>query len=261
MIRTKININLNEYPNFLLPYLKDAEIYDSSCSKQAKVIFIDKDQGYYLKSAEKGSLKREAIMDRYFYQKGFGAAVCAYLSADRDWLLTERAEGEDCCDPLYMAEPEQLCVLYAKTLRMLHETDGSDCPIQDRTAEYLQTVERNYKAGIFDTDYLPKEAQFADAESAYRFAMEHAHLLKRDTLIHGDYCLPNVLLHNWKFSKFIDLGNGGIADRHIDLFWGIWTLNFNFKTDKFRDLFLDAYGRDKIDESLFRVIGAMECFG
>ena len=261
MKRTKITINTSEYPTALLPYLKDAQIYDSSCSRAAKVLFIDKGCGYYLKSAEKGALEREALMDRYFCKKGLGTKVCAYLSDDQDWLLTERVLGEDCCDPAYMAEPERLCDLYGTILRTLHETDGSDCPIQNRTEEYLQTVQRNYEAGLFDADYLPKDVRFPDADSAYRFAMEHASLLKTDTLIHGDYCLPNVMLNQWNFSSFIDLGNGGLADRHIDLFWGVWTLNYNFKTDRYRDRFLDAYGRDKVDETLLRAVGAMECFG
>jgi kanamycin kinase len=85
--------------------------------------------------------------------------------------------------------------------------------------------------------------------------------LKADTLIHGDYCLPNVLLDGWRFSGFIDLGNSGVADRHIDLFWGAWTLGFNLHTDAYRGRFFDAYGRDKVDEDLIRVVAAAEVFG
>ena len=85
--------------------------------------------------------------------------------------------------------------------------------------------------------------------------------LKNDTLLHGDYCLPNILLDNWRFSGFIDLDSGGIGDRHVDLFWGIWTLFFNLKTNAYRDRFLDAYGRDRVDEEILRLIAAIEVFG
>ena len=85
--------------------------------------------------------------------------------------------------------------------------------------------------------------------------------LKNDTLIHGDYCLPNVMLDNWKFSGFIDLGNGGVGDRNIDIFWGVWTLFFNLHTEKYTDRFLDAYGRDKVNTELLRVVAAAEVFG
>jgi kanamycin kinase len=79
--------------------------------------------------------------------------------------------------------------------------------------------------------------------------------------LHGDYCLPNVLLDDWRFGAFIDVGNGGVGDRHIDLFWGVWTLAFNLTTDRYRDRFLDAYGRDRADEQLLPIIAAAEVFG
>ena len=85
--------------------------------------------------------------------------------------------------------------------------------------------------------------------------------LKTDTLLHGDYCLPNIMLDNWRFRGFIDLDCGGIGDRHVDLFWGIWSLGFNLKTDAYRDRFLDAYGRDAVEEEMLRLIAAIEVFG
>ena len=69
------------------------------------------------------------------------------------------------------------------------------------------------------------------------------------------------MLDNWRFSGFIDVGNGGIGDRHVDLFWGAWTLGFNLGTDMYRDRFFDAYGRDKINEEKMKVIAAAEVFG
>ena len=84
---------------------------------------------------------------------------------------------------------------------------------------------------------------------------------QNDTLIHGDYCLPNLLFDGWRFSGFIDLGSGGVGDRHIDLFWGAWTLFYNLKTDAYRDRFFDAYGRDRIDFDRLKAVAAAETFG
>ena len=80
-------------------------------------------------------------------------------------------------------------------------------------------------------------------------------------LLHSDYCLPNILLDRWRFSGFVDLDTGGVGDRHVDLFWAIWSLNYNLKTGKYRERFLDAYGREDVQEELFRVIAAVEVFG
>jgi kanamycin kinase len=66
MILRPVTLELSEYPAELRSFLSGAKLYDSSCSEQAKTVFIDKDGGYFLKSAPKGALKREEVMTRYF---------------------------------------------------------------------------------------------------------------------------------------------------------------------------------------------------
>lgn len=261
MKRTKIIPDISQYPKEFHRFLKDAELFDSSCSPEARVIFIDKDGGYFLKSSAKGSLEKEAVLTEYFNKKGLSSAVLEYVSGERDWLLTERVKGEDCTHGQYLAHPERLCDLWASILRELHETDGEGCPVSDRCADYLATVEKNYRARKYELEIGGGALGFASAEEAYREVEKNGRFLKSDTLIHGDYCLPNVMLDNWQFSGCIDLGNGGIGDRHIDLFWGAWTLGYNLKTDKYRDRFFDAYGRDAVDFDRLRTVAAAEVFG
>ena len=122
-------------------------------------------------------------------------------------------------------------------------------------------AERNYRAGAFHPSYAYKGDVFKTPQEAFAVIEKGKHLLGSDTLIHGDYCLPNIMLDDWKFSGFIDLGNGGRGDRHIDIFWGAWTLEFNLKTDEYRQRFFDAYGRDLIDVEALRVVGAAETLG
>ena len=98
-------------------------------------------------------------------------------------------------------------------------------------------------------------------EEAWAVAESNGSFLKNEVLLHGDYCLPNVMLDNWRFSGFIDLGNGGVGDRHFDLLWGSWTLKFNLGTDAYCGRFLDAYGRDKVEPELLRTVAALEIFG
>ncbi|MBQ7335375.1 MAG: aminoglycoside 3'-phosphotransferase [Clostridia bacterium] len=261
MKRTPICPDWNTVPSEFHPFLKDATLYDSSCSADARVIFIDRDGGYFLKSAPRGTLKTEAELTRYFHSKGLGAEVLESVSDERDWMLSARVPGEDCTDQAYLDQPERLCDLLATRLRALHEMDASDCPVPNRTETYLATVDHNYRNGIYDASLFPDNWGYASAEEAWRVVCENRAYLKTDVLLHGDYCLPNVILDDWRFSGFIDLGNGGIGDRHIDLFWGMWTLNFNLKTDRYRERFLDAYGRDSVEPDMLRVIAAMEVFG
>ena len=63
------------------------------------------------------------------------------------------------------------------------------------------------------------------------------------------------------FSSFIDLGAGGVGDRHVDLFWGAWTLNFNLKTDSYKDVFFSSYGKERIEKEALEAVSAAEIFG
>ena len=75
-----------EMPQDVRHFALGADIYDSSCSPEARVYFIDKGNGYYLKRSDSGKLRKEAKMTEYFYSKGIGAEVLSYISNDCDWL-------------------------------------------------------------------------------------------------------------------------------------------------------------------------------
>lgn len=257
MIRTKTTIDFSEIPDVFHPLLIGADVYDSSCSKQARVIYIDCDGGYFLKRAPRASLEKEALLGRYFHKKGLTSSILEYLSFDEDWLLTEKIDGEDATHAMYLSDPKRLAQLSGELLRSLHELDFADCPVQNRMDEYFATVDENYKRKEYDLSY----SDIKSADEAYRIAKAGQDYLVNDTLLHGDYCLPNFLLKDWKFSGFIDLGHGGVGDRHVDIFWGAWTLRFNLGTDDYRDRFFDAYGRDRINKDALLTISAAEVFG
>lgn len=262
MKRTLIPQKSSDFPEELAGFIRDSAVYDSSCSPEAKVLFIDKDGGYFLKTAEAGSLRTEARMTEYLHSLGLSAEVLHYGTAGgHDWLLTARIAGEDCTDPQYTSDPKRLCDTAAGLLRALHETDGRDCPVQDRNLSYAKAVRKGFSELHYEPDLFRGLWEFPSFEEAKRAAEEGMRLLKRDVLLHGDYCLPNIILDDWRFSGFIDVGNGGIGDRHIDILWGIWTLNYNLGTTKYTGRFMDAYGRDRIEEEMLRMTAAMEIIG
>lgn len=249
-------------PDDILRFIGSSNVFDSSSSPEARVYFIDKDNGYYLKLNKQNELQKEALMTSYFHSKGLGAEVIGYHSSSvGDRLLTAAVKGEDCTYGLYLDNPKKLCDTIAERLRLLHETSFADCPRQDRMSEYLSLVDKNYMTGNYDHSAFPDSFGYKSASEAYAVLKDGRDGLKNEVLLHGDYCLPNIMLDNWKFSGFIDLGNGGVGDRHVDVFWGIWTLWFNLKTNDYANRFLDAYGRDKIDISLIKTIAAAEVFG
>lgn len=260
MKRTPIIADRAQIPPLFHPFLEGAAVFDSSCSPVAKVYFIDKGPGFYLKRASSGSLQKEAVMTRYFHKKGLAAEVLAYECLDQDWMLTARVPGEDCTHDAYLNDPVRLCDTTAALLRQLHDTEPSGCPA-NRTADYLATARKNYLAKVYDASLFPDNWGYSTPEAAWRVVEENGKYLQSDTLLHGDYCLPNIMLDNWAFSGFIDLDAGGLGDRHIDLFWGMWSLQYNLKTDRYRNRFLDAYGTEQINKDVFPIIAAFEVFG
>ncbi len=261
MLRRPVILSKADIPSEFHIYLDGAAVFDSSCSNTAQVWFLDKGPGFYLKKAPKYTLQKEAALTAFFSSKHLAPQVLAYESLNEDWMLTVRARGEDCIDPIYTGDPKRLCDTTAQLLRMLHETDTTSCPVANRTRDYLTTAANNFRLGHYDVSLFPDNWGYATAEEAWQELEANGKYLKADTLLHGDYCLPNIILDNWQFSAFIDLDTAGVGDKHVDLFWGMWSLQFNLKTDAYRERFLDVYGREDINPDIFRTVAAAEVFG
>lgn len=258
MKKTKLPYcTLKNIPTEISEFLIDADIYDSSSSPEARVYYIDKGVGYFLKTADKEVLKTEALMTDFFHSKKIAPRLISYVSSEKDWILTEKLSGEDATDAEYLKNPKRLVDKMAEILRELHGMNFVDCPIKDRLADYFLLVEENFKRKKYDLSF----SKYKTPEEAYRVAKSAKEILKNDCLIHGDFCLPNYIFNNWNFQGFIDLGNSGVGDRHIDIFWGIWTLNYNLKTNAYMDRFIDAYGKEKINKDALAAVSACEVFG
>lgn len=261
MKRTLIHPELEKISPTFHPLLVGAAVYDSSCSPEARVLYIEKDGGCFLKSAPKGTLQKEAALTGYFHTRHLAAEVLAYESSECDWLLTARVPGEDCTHAQYLSDPVRLCETTAELLRRLHDMPADNCPVSNRTDDYLAAAAQNRRAGCFDRSYLAPDLHRLSTDKVWQIVENCGALLKTDTLLHGDYCLPNIVLEDWRFSGFIDLDHSGVGDRHIDLYWGLWTLWRNLGTDQYCGRFLDVYGREKVDIELLKLVSAIEAFG
>ena len=94
MKRTELSVNITDFPAPFWHFLQNTRVFDSSCSEQARVYFLQKDGGYFLKVAACGTLEKEAAQARYFHSLGLGAAVLDYRTEKgHDWLLTARVAG------------------------------------------------------------------------------------------------------------------------------------------------------------------------
>lgn len=261
MKKTPITIENEVFPPALQPFLQPP-FFDSSCSSNARVIYGAGGGGFYIKSAPAGALGREAEMTRLFWRLGLGAEVCFILSeAGKDYLVTRPLLGEDGTHPTLLADPKGLCQGVAEALWRLHHA-----PLPAEEALPITALWREEEAlGSFTPAHFPKSlCPFSTREEALGQLRRGRDALSRSTLVHGDACLPNLLFSQGAgglaFSGFIDLGASGLGDRHMDLFWALWSLWYNLGTDAYHDYFLDAYGREEVDPEKLFTVAAMECF-
>ena len=70
MKRTRIDAIPFHLPREVQRITDGACIYDSSCSPEARVYYVEKGDGIYIKRAKTGFLMREAQMAEYFSQTG-----------------------------------------------------------------------------------------------------------------------------------------------------------------------------------------------
>lgn len=202
---------------------RDAAEANGIGRSEAEVLRAD---GCFLKIAARGKLERAAVLQEYFHKKGLSAPLAAFSQdTERDYLLVREVSGKSGIEIL--DRPEWLADRLGETLRMLHGLDASDCLVSDVNEQAVALYAR---------------------ETGHAFCGDLS-VLEKDALVHGDCCLPNVFFSENGFSGFIDLGEGGLGDRHFDLYWAMWSLGYNLKTDAYAGRFLDAYGRDRVDEA------------
>ncbi|MBO5175972.1 MAG: phosphotransferase [Lachnospiraceae bacterium] len=224
MKKTETKINIAEFPKELHYLFEGATIYDSSSHPTMTTLYSN--LGYYIKFAEKGALEKDAELGKLFESMLMGVEVVHYISEGKDYLVTKEAVGEDALAPQYLANPEKLCEALASAMKYLHSRPVEGVPVSACMDIYAKG--------------------------------ENAGKLKQDTFIHGDFCLPNIILDDWKFSTFIDTGLAGVGDKHIDLYWVLWSLNYNLQTDKYTEYFLEQYGKEKVDMELLKLVKQVE---
>ena len=246
-------------PKAVSDWIGDAALTDTSGHSGDKTYFVGRAQPAYLKISPKGKFARASVMQRYWASKGLSGDVLLYVSGDRDYIAVAPVPGKDGLAPEHLADPEKMSRVFGASLRMLHNTPFDDCPVQLLPQLLNEAQTRAFQQWHMD-DLRPFIGE-ASAETAREEIAANAHLLRNDALVHGDYCLPNIMLDHWQCTGFIDIAEGGTGDRHYDIAWGLWTLMFNFKDKRFGEIFLDAYGRDMIDPARLRIcalLAAME---
>jgi aminoglycoside phosphotransferase len=176
-----------------------------------------------------------------------------YASDDglRSYLLTAELPGADATDDRWLADPARLVGLLAAGLRLIHGQPIEGCPFDQGLDAELAQAAANVAARAVDADGFDAERAGRSPASLLAELLATRPPAEDLVLIHGDYCLPNVVIAEWRLSGFIDLGRCGVADRYHDLAQAARSVRRNLG-GRWVEPFFAAYGIAQPDEERLR---------
>lgn len=176
------------------------------------------------------------------------------------WTLMTRISGEMSCADIWREDPERLVHVLAEAMKRLWTVDISDCPVDQSAEAKLRRARKIVDAGQVDME-LVDPGTFGEngfpSPAALLEWLEENRPEPDLVLSHGDYCLPNIFLEDWKLSAFLDLGRSGVGDRWNDIAICWRSLRDNFgghygeAVEGFdADVLFEALGVEKDEEKL-----------
>ena len=158
----------------------------------------------------------------------------------RAFLLMERLPGRMLCDEVYLHDPQQLVRLLAEAYTLLRRADLSDCPFDAGTGALLPAARvrvQRKQCSVSDAEpgtYGP--GGFQNPAALLAWLEQHVPPCEPG-FVHGDFCLPNILVQGGTVSGFVDVGHCGLGDGWQDLALGLRSLQHNLKARLGADAF------------------------
>jgi len=176
--------------------------------------------------------------------------VIAYCqTGETTYLLTQRIDGTSSEQLQHKDNIENTVTILAKGLRTIHNISIAGCPLPQYTAQSLiQEAKKNVQKSIITAQSLQSRGDTRTPQEALDQVISLCPQTEHLTFTHGDYCLPNVMIHNNTLSGFIDWGSAGVGDPHRDLVSAQYSIRRNLG-EEWLDPFFDQYGRDQINEN------------
>ena len=226
--------------------------------------------GYCIKFSDNiGQLKNEYVLLNLFNKYNLTPKCIDYIQDGMDVLVTE-----EICNPFALKKyktVEELSSFMGRSLRDFHDINWLK---KDFSLEETNILCNNGDKIIEQSLQHDKGLSFmADYQNDYNFdkmreyiSLNYSCYKKDDVIIHGDFNPRNVFIGNSKEFGFVDVTDSGFGDRHYDIFWTMWTISLYLgiqgdlaKRIECEEIFLDAYGRDKIDEKRLELCKKITC--
>lgn len=208
-------------PENIRNFIKGMEFHnDYEGMSKAKVVkCTGENKELYLK-IEKVSDETEREYGIYKWLQGklpVPKVICRVIENGTSYMLIEKAEGIMLENNLYRDNPHLLIKLAAEGINRLQSIDISECKF-DSTIDYkLKKAKKRIDNGLhLEVDHNKYTEGIENTDEAYEYLVKNK---PKETLVfsHGDYCFNNFFTDGKSITGYIDMGRGGIADRHQDV--------------------------------------------
>jgi aminoglycoside 3'-phosphotransferase-2 len=204
--------------------------------------------------ATEPSLEREDERLRWMHGRGLSVpAVVEYGCIDGfEFLFLDEIVGTNASDVVWRPKPLEVVTALGTGLARLHRTNIDDCPFDHRAARQIEEARATVAAGRVREDEFDESRKGRLAADVFRDLLVSIPADEDLVLVHGDYCLPNIILDAGssgaiEMAGLVDCGRAGVADRYQDIALAIRSIGGNIG-EEWVAPFLRAYGLDDVRE-------------
>ncbi len=176
------------------------------------------------------------------------AVLYAEDEANRYLLLSEVAGIPAIDDSLKKDIPRVIGQL-VEGLKMIHALVVENCPFKMPLEVKIERARESMLKGRVDEKDFDTERLGRTAPDIFREMLAAVPRGQDLVFTHGDYCVPNVIIKNGRFSGFVDLAEAGVADRYQDLALLSRSVRYNFGED-YQKLVFESYGIEPDHEKI-----------
>ncbi len=176
---------------------------------------------------------------------------------DGDHLWTMAMEGVPAHDRVALPDQPGAARALAEAWKSVHQLDPTECPFDSSTSYLLHEVGVRVTTGESVRIWDVGQQRERHAADVFQELLSTQPAPTEPVVIHGDACVPNVLVRDGRLAGIVDLGMLGVGDRWWDLAACIGSMS---RPDNVLGAevgtFLDAYGceRDALRERWFQLL-------
>jgi aminoglycoside phosphotransferase len=165
-----------------------------------------------------------------------------------EYLLTTELAGVNASAKSHISNVLLMMKELALGLRVIHAVNIDDCPFINKLDIKIEQARERVHKQLVDEEDFDEVRKGQKAVNLFEELISQKPSSEDLVFTHGDYCLPNIIIHEGKVNGFIDWGRAGIADRYQDIALAVRSITRNFGKE-YTETFFEEYGLTQLDRT------------